>query len=142
MKVEVKRRLDAPAAMVFADVSDFGNLARLDIVATCTVNGHGVGAIRTVTFADAALGRVVERLEAYDPVGRTFSYSIINDDCALPVSDYLATVRVIEDGEHGCVLSWGSEFQLQHMQEADAKVMFEEFYTKAIEAARCAITKS
>lgn len=141
MKVQVRRRLEAPADTVFTDVSDFGNLDRLDVVAACTVEGNGVGAVRTVTFADPTLGRVVERLEAYDPIARTFSYNIINEDCVLPVANYLATVRVIEDGPSACLLEWGSDFELRDMEESGARLMFEGFYTQAIEAARRAVTK-
>ena len=68
MKVQLRQRLEAPSDTVFGDVSDFGNLARLDVVAACTVEGNGVGAVRTVTFTDPTLGRVVERLESYDPI--------------------------------------------------------------------------
>lgn len=142
MKIQVRQRLEAPSDAVFGDVGDFGNLARLDVVASCTVEGSGVGAVRTVTFSDPTLGQVVERLESYDPIGRTFSYSIINEDCALPVTNYLATVRVIEDGPTACLLEWGSEFRLRDMSEAEARVMFEGFYTQAIDAARRAVTKS
>ena len=141
MKVQVRQPLEAPSDTVFRDVGDFGNLARLDVVAACTVEGNGVGAVRTVTFTDPTLGRVVERLESYDPIVRTFSYSIINEDCVLPVTNYLATVRVIEDGPTACLLEWGSEFQLRDMEEPEARRMFEGFYMQAIDAARRAVEK-
>ena len=142
MKVQVRQRLEAPADRVFMDVSDFGNLDRLDVVTACTVEGNGVGSVRTVTFADPTLGQVVERLEAYDPIARTFSYSIINEDCVLPVGNYLATVRVLEDGPSTCVLEWGSDFQLGDMEEPEARRMFEGFYMQAIDAARRSVEKS
>lgn len=139
VQVQVRGRIDASADAVFRDVSDFGNLARLDVVESCTVAGSGVGAVRTVVFADAKLGRVVERLEAHDPERRTLSYSIINDDCALPVEDYLATVTVVPDGPGACMLEWGSAFRLKGMEEADARRMFEGFYREAIDVARRAV---
>lgn len=136
MKVQVTRRIVAPANSVFADASDFGNLARLDVVSECAAKGFGVGAVRIVTFTDESLGRVVERLEIHDSVNRTFSYSIINEDCVLPVTNYLATVRVVEDGPEASWLYWGSNSQLRDMSESEARAMFEGFYTQAIEAVR------
>lgn len=136
MKVQVRGRIEATADAVFRDVSDFGNLDRLDVVEICAVEGKGVGAVRTVAFTDKELGVVVERLESWNPKDRTLSYSIINDDCRLPVGNYLATVRVIEDGPNACILEWGSAFDPKGMSEQDIRPMFEGFYQQAIDAAR------
>ena len=70
MKVQVRGRINAPADAVFKEVSDFGFLDRLDLIESCTVEGNGVGAVRTAKFTDHKLGRVVERLEAYDATAR------------------------------------------------------------------------
>lgn len=139
LTVKVRDAIDAPADVVFRDVSDFGNLDRLEIVESCTVEGDGVGAIRTVVFADPSLGHVVERLEAWDPKQRTLSYSILNEDCALPVRSYLATVRVYETGPSACMLEWGSSFE-PLAAEAELRPMFEGFYSAAIEAAKRSVS--
>jgi hypothetical protein len=136
MKVKVRGRINAPADAVFKEVSDFGFLDRLDLIESCTVEGNGVGAVRTATFTDHKLGRVVERLEAYDAKARSLSYSIINDDCVLPVENYLATVRVVEDGRDRCILEWGSVFDLKGMAEHEARPMFEGFYREAVDVTR------
>lgn len=141
LTVQVRDRIEAPADVVFRDVSDFGNLDRLDIVESCAVNGEGVGAIRTVVFADHSLGHVVERLEAWDPKGRTLSYSILNDDCVLPVRSYLATVRVFEMGPSTCTLAWGSSFEPFGATEGELRPMFEGFYSAAIQAAKRSVSQ-
>ena len=137
--VQVRGRINAPADVVFEDISDFGNLDRLDVIQSCTVEGSGVGAIRTVKFTDGNLGSVVERLESHEPKNRTLSYRIINGDCVLPVENYLATVRVLEDGPNACILEWGSVFDPKGMPEQEVRPMFEGFYKEAIDVTRRAV---
>ena len=139
MRVQVRGRINATADAVFKDISDFGNLARLAVIASCTVEGRGVGAVRTVTFTNPKLGVVVERLEFYNPSTRTLSYRIINADCLLPVENYLATVRVLEDGPHACILEWGSVFTPRGAPEQEVRPLFEGFYQEAIDVARHAV---
>lgn len=139
MTVQVRGRINAAADAVFKDISDFGNLARLDVIESCTVEGSGVGAVRTVTFTDPKLGVVVERLESYDPRSRTLSYRIINDNCLLPVENYLATVRVLEDGPQACILEWGSVFTPRGAPEQEVRPLFEGFYTEAVDVTRRAV---
>jgi len=139
MTVQVRGRINAAADAVFTDISDFGNLDRLAVVESCTVEGSGVGAVRTVTFTDKTLGVVVERLESCDPRTRTLSYRILNDDCLLPVENYLATVKVIADGPNACVLEWGSVFTPRGASEQEIRLMFEGFYTAAVDMTRRAV---
>jgi hypothetical protein len=139
MTVQVRERINAAADVVFKDISDFGNLTRLAVIESCTVEGSGVGAVRTVTFTNKNLGVVVERLESYDPSTRTLSYRIINDDCLLPVENYLATVKVLEDSPQACILEWGSVFTPRGASEQEVRPMFEGFYQEAIDVTRRAV---
>jgi hypothetical protein len=81
----------APVERVWDLVSDFGGVARWSIgPVRCTVDGSGVGAIRTIRRGD---GVVRERLERWDATEHSFSYSFV-DDVPLPVDDLVGTISV------------------------------------------------
>ncbi len=81
----------APLERVWELVSDFGGVARWSIgPVSCTVEGSGVGAIRTIRRGD---GVVRERLERWDATDHSFSYSFV-DDIPLPVDDLVGTIAV------------------------------------------------
>ncbi len=52
------------------------------------------GRVRSLQTADGAV--VVERLEAFDNAGKTYSYSILQ--APFPATDYLATISVKRRG--------------------------------------------
>lgn len=136
--VQVKEKVGAAAHAVFKDISDFGGADRFDVVETCTVEGSGVGAVRTIALANN-MGNVVERLESYDPSARSFSYRIINDDCPLPVDGYVATVRVLEDGPNACTVEWTGVFQPKGAPEEAVRPIIEGIYTGGIAVTRRAV---
>lgn len=136
--VEVKEKVGAPADAVFRDISNFGAVDRLEVVESCTVEGSGVGAVRTINLANN-MGKVIERLESYDPNARTYSYRIINDDCPLPVDGYVATVRVLEDGPNACTVEWTGVFQPKGAPEEAVRPMIEGIYTGGIAVTRRAV---
>ena len=90
---------------VWALLSDFNGLDKwLGAVTSSSMEGSGVGALRTLTLADG--GTIVEKLESYDDAARSLSYSIVSGP--LPVKDYRSTIQVTPiDGEH-CQVEWGS----------------------------------
>lgn len=81
-----------------------------------TVEGSGVGATRKFNTSD---GETAERIEAYDPANRSFSYTILYG--ALPVQDYHATVRVLPGGEQACALEWSAVFEPKGAAEEAAR---------------------
>jgi len=64
-------------------------------------------------------GTIMEKLEKLDDNERLYSYSII--DSPLPVSNYVATIRVKEDGEGKTTVEWSSEFEAEGAAENEAK---------------------
>lgn len=136
--VQVTEKVGASADKVFQDISDFGGARRLDVVESCDVQGSGVGAVRTINLKGGA-GRVVERLESYDPKARVFSYRITNDgECPLPVKDYLATVKVSEDGPNAATVEWTGKFDPTGPEE-DVKAMISGIYKGGIAVTRNAV---
>jgi hypothetical protein len=81
-------------------------------------------------------GKVVERLDRHDSNAMQFAYSIINDDCPLPVADYSATVKITETGAGSCNVNWSGSFEPKGASEADAAKVVEGIYRGGIAGAR------
>lgn len=63
-------------------------------------------------------GTVVEKLLKLDDKERVYSYSII--DSPLPVANYVATIRVKDDGGGNTTVEWSSEFVAEGAAENEA----------------------
>src|SRR5436309_3333862 len=108
--VAVSRVIDAPVERVWALVSDFGRLDRWTLEPiTCTLEGEGVGAVRTV---DAPRRHVRERLDALDDTARRLSYSFV-DAVPLPVDDLVSTIEV-RGADAQCEVHWSAVGTPQH----------------------------
>ena len=82
--------ISAPIDAVWQVISDFGAAGRyLAGVVNCTVDGAGVGALRTLTNADGST--IVERLEMLDQAARRLSYALLTDT---PFRNCLTTIIV------------------------------------------------
>lgn len=105
--VKVSERIEARADAVWELFRDFGGVARFSpALESCTVEGEGVGAVRTIRMPGGL--EIRERLEAFDDEGRSLQYSIVGES-PIPVDGYLSTVRVSEDGDAAHV-EWSSTF--------------------------------
>ena len=91
--------------------------------------------IRTIGLAG---GRVVERLDRHDADAMVFAYSIVNEDCPLPVADYSAIVRITATGNGTCNVNWSGTFEPKSASEADAAKVVEGIYRGGIAGARAA----
>jgi carbon monoxide dehydrogenase subunit G len=108
-EVKVSEELEASADAVWTLLSDFGGIAKWGGgIEGCTVEGEGVGAVRTITVGGGA--SIQERLESCNDAERTFSYAIIGKS-PLPVSDYLSTVVVTALGASRARVDWSSTFE-------------------------------
>lgn len=99
-------RIAATADAVWAVVGDIGSLVPGGgIVDRIDIEGAAVGAIRTFHLPGGM--RLVERIEAYDPVLRRYVYRII--DCGpLDCAQYLGAAEVTPAGPDACILSWSA----------------------------------
>ena len=112
MKVFASVVINTDASSVWAVMRDFIGLTAWSNVVTEARISNGkasdqVGAIRELTIGDGSV--FVETLVSHSDHERSLSYDIV--DGPLPVSDYIATMRVhpVTDGDLSFV-SWSAEF--------------------------------
>ena len=89
------------------------------------------GRVRSLQTADGAV--VVERLEAFDNAGKTYSYSIVQ--APFPATEYLATLKVEAQGE-GSRVTWSGRFMPVGVSEAEVEALFGGIYQGGLEALR------
>ena len=109
-------RINASAADVWEIVRDFNGVAEwIGPVVESTMEGEGVGAVRTVILEGGA--EVQERLEALDDHDKSLTYSIVASP--LPISDYLSTIKVSAASDSECDVDWSSTFDVGAAAEAE-----------------------
>jgi len=82
------------------------------------------GQTRTLTTSDGHV--VVEKLEAHDDAGRTYSYTII-DSGPLPVANYHSKIVIMPEGS-GSAIVWTGHFDAKGASDDDAKKVMEGIY--------------
>ena len=111
-KALIARKIDAPVPRVWEAIARFG---RLDVwfptIATCDVEGTGVGARRTMAHER---GRIVDRLDAIEEAERRLTYRRLVSPFA--VSFYQGTVEVMESFDHLAVVVWTVDFEAEAEQ--------------------------
>ena len=75
-------------------------------------------------------GSIEEKLEQIDDSERHYTYSIVSGP--LPVSNYVATLKVREGGK-GCEVEWSSEFEAEGAPESDAVAAISGIYEAGFE---------
>jgi carbon monoxide dehydrogenase subunit G len=106
-KIGILDVIEAPVDQVWNIVADFGGLDKWAPIESCTIEGSGVGAIRTVV-GRGPFGRelrVRERLESLDPEAHEITYTIVGKS-PLPVADYLGRIGLKSDDEGNCIIDW------------------------------------
>ncbi len=71
------------------------------------------GSVRSLSLAGG--GTLIEKLESIDNNERVYTYSIV--DSPLPISNYVSSVRVTDNGEKGSTVEWSSEFSANSAPE-------------------------
>ena len=131
--VQVIESVAASAQQVWDILSDFGGIKVGGPIEAFTIEGEGVGAVRTITMGG---GQVIERLDVHDTGAKTFTYSIQNDDNPLPVSGYAATVTVTSKGDSACEVEWTGTFDVKGTDKETACKTVRGIYTGGIARAR------
>ena len=113
--------IHAPADAIWQVIGDFGAACQyLAGVVNCTVEGEGVGALRTLTSADGST--IVERLEALDEVAHRLSYALLTDT---PFRNCLTTMPVRDLGPSQAELEWSATFEADGLPANEARDMLE-----------------
>lgn len=90
--------------------------------------GEG-GRLRTLTTQDGTV--IVERLQTFNNAQKTYSYSIV--ESPFPVTDYLATLSVVAQGE-GARVTWSGHFTPAGITEEAAQELFNSVYQGGLES--------
>jgi len=113
--------INAPADAIWQVIGDFRAACQyLVMVIGCTVEGEGIGALRTLTSADGST--IIERLEALDKVTHRLSYALLTDT---PFRNCLTTIAVRDLGQGQCELDWSATFQPAGLPASEAQEMLE-----------------
>jgi hypothetical protein len=137
--VKVTDRIAAGADRVWDLVRDFGGIQRFASgIESVSVQGEGPGAVRTITMPGGLA--LQERLEGLDEAARTLQYAIVGSH-PLPFDQYLATIRLSEDGD-GCQIEWSSTFAPRAGAESQAAGIVEGIYRSGIAGMKKALGAS
>ena len=130
-EVLVTEDLPAPATKIWGLVRDFGGIQKWlgDMVQGLELEGEGVGAIRIISLPGGT--KLYEQLKEFNEEERSFSYAIVRES-PLPVSDYLAKLKLVETGADSCRIEWSSTFEPVGISDSDARPMIEGIYTSGI----------
>jgi Polyketide cyclase / dehydrase and lipid transport len=136
VSVKVSGRIEAAADAVWDLFRDFGGIQRFSTgFEKVELSGSGVGAVRTITLPGGV--SLQERLEAFDDAGRRLQYAIVAGP--IPVSDYLATIEVRDEGSGACRIDWSSHFEPKGIGEEQARAMIEGVYKGGIAGVKKAL---
>ena len=133
-EVIVNEKLGVPAARVWEVIRNFGGLLDwAEGIESCTVEGDGIGAVRTLGLRGGL--KLNERLEAYEEDARTLSYSIVGDS-PLPVTGYLSTIHVEDEGDSSTI-EWRGTFEpAGSADRAQVEGIIRGVYTSSIQSLR------
>lgn len=137
--VDYSTVLNAPIDRVWSGIRDFGKLDKWHpLIVDCEIEdgltGDQIGCVRRFHLEDGSEFR--EKLLALSDFKCTFSYSIV--DSPLPLTDYVATVKLIRvtDGER-CFVSWSSGFQCPDESRTELEQLVREgVYQSGLESVR------
>jgi Polyketide cyclase / dehydrase and lipid transport len=116
-----KTTINIPADAIWQVISDFGAAGQyLSGVVTCTLEGAGTGALRTLTSADGSM--VVERLEMLDGDARQLTYALLTNT---PFSNCLTTMAIRELGASLSELDWSATFESDGIPASEAEQILE-----------------
>jgi hypothetical protein len=96
--------LGAPPDRVWALIGMFGAMWH-PLIANVKLTGTGVGQLRAIETIDGK--RIVERLDAIDPVHRFYRYTMIS---GVPAADYTGTLDVKPKGS-GSSIEWRVQYR-------------------------------
>jgi uncharacterized protein YndB with AHSA1/START domain len=108
--IEIVRTIGAPSVEAWTAIRATGGLDRwFPVIATCHVEGEGVGAIRTLGLAQG--GEMKDRVEEIDDDARRFRYSRVHHP--LPATTYKGTVVVRDVAGGKAEVTWSVEIDVE-----------------------------
>lgn len=139
---EVSKVIDAPIGEVWAIISAWGS-ERLWFpgVIKSSVEGFGIGSVRTLTFSDHSFS-VSERLEVADPSTHTISYLILRDDDKMKKSRGTLSLTEVDDDGAKTRFTWtGRSEWIAPELKPQLEDMLDGMFNGAIDAVAKIVTK-
>ena len=106
--VTIAKKMTVSSDRAWDAISKFG---RLDVwfptIATCTVEGEGVGARRNMTLKRG--GEITDRIVEINTAKRRLTYQRIKSP--FPVTSYKGTVEVFESVDSRAIVVWTVDFE-------------------------------
>lgn len=107
--IRVVKTIDVPTDRVWAAVRSIGGLDRwFPVIATCRVEGEGLGAVRILGLRDG--GEMKDVIEEINDPARRFRY--LRTDHPFPVTPYRGTVLVRDGGNGNTEVTWDVEIDV------------------------------
>lgn len=107
-KQPITKKLNAPTGKAWEAISRIG---RLDVwfpfIATCSVDGDGVGARRRMTTSEG--GEIVDIIQEIDPTKKRLVYLRVKSP--FPVTSYRGTVEVFDSFDSLAIIAWTIDFE-------------------------------
>ena len=117
--------INVSADVAWRVISDFGAACQyLVMVEKCTVEGQGIGALRTLTSPDGST--IVERLETLVEASHQLSYVLLTDT---PFRNCVTTMMVRELGQSRAELEWSAAFEADGLPAEEARELLEDALT-------------
>ncbi|WP_164737271.1 SRPBCC family protein [Georgenia sp. SYP-B2076] len=127
-QVRVEQVIAHPVAEVWAVLSSFGGLRGwIPRLESCSLDGAGVGSVRTVTVAGYT---VQERLETCDPAAHVISYAVLPPH-HFPADDVVGTTRLTGTSDGRTKVEWWCEANVVGSREEFVAVV-ERLYRASI----------
>ena len=128
-KVSSSTELPVSAKTVWAVIGNFNALPDWHpAVAKSELKKEDGSTVRKLSLVGG--GSIEEKLEQIDDKERRYTYTILSGP--LPVSNYVATLKVREGGK-GCEVEWSSEFEAKGAPESDAVAAISGIYEAGFE---------
>jgi hypothetical protein len=105
MSIHIVEEVNAAIDDVWDLVGDFGGLVRWNpFISSCSCNGDGAGALRTVLTPDGR--QIVEQVEIHDAVAHVLRYRVVSAVPHIPVVGMTVTIALAELGKESTRIEW------------------------------------
>jgi hypothetical protein len=131
-EVTVIDEIGTSADSLWKLVSNFGDLSWSPMIESCTLEGEGVGAVRTL-LPKGAPAPLQERLDFQDAATHSYGYSFVGEN-TMPCENYRATVKIADLGADRCRIEWRGSFEPKGASEEKVSGIFAAIYRGAIAA--------
>jgi hypothetical protein len=108
--------------VIWSKIKGFCDITNALPTLKCALSADGQ--TRTLTTPDGK--NVVEKLEAHDDAGRTYSYTILEPG-PLPVANYHSKIAIVPEGA-GSAIVWTGKFDAKGASDEEAKKVIEGIY--------------